>query len=147
LQDFRRLKSMVVHHPSEIASMFRHPSARPSFKPKVEVLEGRLPLSAAGGAAHHPPRQAAAQAAQVQTDLTGIWINHANGGECEIVQVGTHGRARFINEYGARAWGTVRGDRVFIPDWYSATTEGLVGRVRGGRIVWPGGNYWHRVAS
>jgi hypothetical protein len=82
----------------------------------------------------------------VQTDLTGIWFNHANNGECVIVQVGAGRLARFINEYGARAWGRVRGERVFITDWYSGSTEGLVGRIRGARIVWPDGNYWYLAA-
>jgi hypothetical protein len=124
--------------------MFRPSSARLSFKPVIEVLEGRLTLSTTRGAALHPSPLAVVRADQVRTDLTGIWVNHANNGECEIVQIGP-GRARFINEYSARGWATIRGNRVFIPDWYSGSTEGLVGRIRGERIVWPDGNYWQRT--
>lgn len=112
--------------------MFHAPSARAPFRPRVEILEDRLALSTLGPT-------------QTGTSLTGIWVNQADQGECEIVQVGTGGRARFINEWGDRAWGTVRGDRVVIPDWQDGSVRGLVGRLRGDRIVWPDGNYWHRA--
>jgi hypothetical protein len=71
-----------------------------------------------------------------------------NGNEdapTQIVQPRRDGRALFINENGSRAWGTVRGDRVWIPDWTDGRgSDGLEGRIRGDRIVWPDGSYWSR---
>jgi hypothetical protein len=75
-------------------------------------------------------------------NIDGIWYNHSNGGRCEVVQRRPDGRALFINENGDRAWGSLRGDRVFIPDWNNG--EGQRGRIRGDRIVWPDGNFWER---
>jgi hypothetical protein len=59
-----------------------------------------------------------------------------------VVQRRLDGRALFINENGSQAWGTVQGDRVFIPDWNDG--RGQRGWVRGDRIVWPDGNFWER---
>jgi hypothetical protein len=77
-------------------------------------------------------------------NLNGVWYNRANDGRCEIVQRRPDGRAMFINEKGDRAWGEVRPDRVFVPDWSDGYDRGLEGRIRGDRIVWPDGNYWYR---
>jgi hypothetical protein len=77
------------------------------------------------------------------SNLAGTW--YMNGDEdspCAIRQARGSNRALFTNEHGDRAWGTVRGDRVWIPDWNNG--EGQSGRVRGNRIVWPDGNYWSR---
>lgn len=63
---------------------------------------------------------------------------------CEIRQDGN--RALFINEFGSRARGTVRGSYVLIPDWSDGQgSDGLIGRVRGNRIVWPNGSFWSRL--
>jgi hypothetical protein len=72
-----------------------------------------------------------------------MWTNQSNGGQCEIRQR-PDGRAQFINENGSRAWGRVSPDRVYVPDWQDEYGRGLVGRVRGDRIIWPDGNYWYR---
>jgi hypothetical protein len=79
-------------------------------------------------------------------DLAGIWyMNGHEDAPCEIVQRRPDGRALFINERGSEAWGTVRGDRVFIPDWTDGEgSQGLRGRIRGDRIIWPNGSYWCR---
>jgi hypothetical protein len=78
-------------------------------------------------------------------DLSGTWINRANGGICRIIQQGPGGQALFINEHGSQAWGTIQGDQVWIPGWQDASGRfGLVGRIRGNRINWPGGNFWYR---
>jgi hypothetical protein len=78
-------------------------------------------------------------------DISGLWYNRANGGEAQIIQRRLDGRALFINEKGDRAWGTVEGDRVWIPDWQDGYGRyGLRGQIRGNRIVWPDGNYWYR---
>lgn len=52
------------------------------------------------------------------------------------------GNALFTNEHGSSAWGTVSGDRVFIPEWNEG--RGERGVIRGNRIVWPNGTYWAR---
>jgi hypothetical protein len=78
-------------------------------------------------------------------NLNGTW--YLNGDEeqpCEIRQRRPDGRALFINENGSRAWGTVRGDRVWIPDWTDGESNGLRGRIRGNRIIWPNGTFWSR---
>jgi hypothetical protein len=63
---------------------------------------------------------------------------------CEIRQDGN--QALFINEFGSRARGTVRGPYVLIPDWSDGRgSDGLIGRVRGNRIVWPNGSFWARL--
>jgi hypothetical protein len=80
-------------------------------------------------------------------DISGTWYLHGDlNAVCEIRQYGPDGRrALFINEHGSRAWGEVRGDRVWIPDWEDGFgNRRLEGRIRGDRIVWPDGNYWSR---
>jgi hypothetical protein len=78
-------------------------------------------------------------------DLNGVWYMNGNRrAPCEITQDWPSRRAQFVNEHGSSAWGTIRGDRVLIPDWSDGTSDGLEGRIRGNRIVWPDGNYWSR---
>jgi hypothetical protein len=79
-------------------------------------------------------------------NLSGTWYLNGDGDSpCRIIQRRGSDRAQFINENGDRAGGTVRGDRVWIPDWDDGMGgNGLRGRVRGDRIVWPNGTYWSR---
>jgi hypothetical protein len=69
--------------------------------------------------------------------LQGVWINVANGGQCEITQQGNQGM--FINERGSQAYGMIYPGRVDIPAWNTS------GMIAGNRIVWPDGNYWERI--
>jgi hypothetical protein len=71
-------------------------------------------------------------------------MNGAEDLPCQIIQRRQDGRAEFVNEHGDRASGTVRSDRVWVPAWTDGRSRGLVGRIRGDRIVWPDGNYWSR---
>jgi hypothetical protein len=75
-------------------------------------------------------------------NIDGIWYNHSNGGRCRVMQRWPDTRALFTNENGDQAWGSIDGNRVFIPDWNNG--QGQRGRIRGDRIVWPDGNYWER---
>jgi len=79
-------------------------------------------------------------------NIDGDWYMNGDPDQpCRIIQRRPDGRAVFVNEHGSRAAGTVRGDRVFIPDWSdSLGDDGLEGRIRGDRIVWPDGSYWSR---
>lgn len=78
-------------------------------------------------------------------NISGVWYMHGDPDlRCEIVQKRLDGRALFINEHGSSAWGTVQGHLVSIPDWTDGRTEGLVGRIRGDRIIWPNGTFWER---
>jgi len=84
-----------------------------------------------------PPRPVA--------EFSGRWyLNGDLNKRCEIIQSPSGRRAEFINENGSSAWGTIRGDRVWIPDWTDGVNDGLEGRVRGDRIIWPNGSYWSR---
>jgi hypothetical protein len=77
-------------------------------------------------------------------NLSGTWyMNGDSNAPCEIRQQQGNSRALFVNEHGSGAWGQVRGDRVWIPDWNDG--RGQSGQVRGNRIVWPDGNYWSCV--
>ncbi len=79
--------------------------------------------------------------------IGGVWyLNGNRDAPCRIIQAAPDGRALFINEHGSRARGEVRGDQVWIPEWSSGNpwVEGLSGRIRGDRIVWPDGSYWSR---
>ncbi len=80
-------------------------------------------------------------------DIGGVWyLNGNRDAPCRVIQPRPDGRALFINEHGSRARGEIRGDQVWIPDWSSGSPweEGLSGRIRGDRIVWPDGSYWSR---
>lgn len=60
--------------------------------------------------------------------LGGTWYLNGNGNApCEIIQDRPDGEADFINENGSRTWGTIRGDRVWIPEWND-----------GGKRAWAG---------
>jgi hypothetical protein len=91
------------------------------------------------------PAWAAGDRGRGVPEIGGTWF--MNGDEnlpCQIIQRRQDGQAEFVNEHGDRAWGTVRRDRVYIPEWTDGRSRGLVGRLRGNRIVWPDGNYWSR---
>jgi hypothetical protein len=76
-------------------------------------------------------------------DISGSWYMNGDPNQrCQISQPQLDGNALFTNEHGSSAWGTVRGDRVFIPEWNEG--RGEVGTIRGNRIVWPNGTYWAR---
>jgi hypothetical protein len=78
-------------------------------------------------------------------DITGTWyMNGDRNCPCEVLQPRPHGDVEFINENGSRAWGVVRGDRVWIPQWNDGTKQGLQGVIWGKKIVWPDGNCWSR---
>jgi hypothetical protein len=75
--------------------------------------------------------------------LSGTWyLNGDRDAPCKVIQ-GRDGCALFINEKGSRARGIIRGRHVFIPDW-GDDGQGQEGRIRRGRIEWPGGSYWSR---
>ena len=76
--------------------------------------------------------------------IHGLWFMNGDPRKpCEIRQ--RDNRALFINEHGSGAWGTVRGQYVLIPDWSDGQgSDGLIGRIRGNRIVWPNGSFWAR---
>ena len=78
-------------------------------------------------------------------DLSGTWfLKGRHDAPCEIDQRGPD-RALFTNENGSEALGTIRGDRVFIPDWSDGFGDyGLEGRIRADRIIWPDGSFWSR---
>ena len=74
----------------------------------------------------------------------GVW--YMDSDPYKPAEIRQHGpRALFINEHGSPAWGTVQGNTVFIPEWTDGMgNEGLVGRIRGDRIIWPNGSFWSR---
>ncbi len=78
-------------------------------------------------------------------NLSGIWYLNGNPeAQCQIIQR-EPGRALFINEHGSQAWGSIRGDDIWIPDWSNGVSDGLRGRIRGNRIFWVGGgSFWSR---
>lgn len=77
--------------------------------------------------------------------ISGVWYMHCDPNlPCEIIQHGSGHRATFVNEHGSSAWGSVRGDQVWIPAWSDGRSQGLVGVIRGDRIIWPNGTFWSR---
>jgi hypothetical protein len=87
----------------------------------------------------YPPPRWAAPA----PNLTGTWYMHGDERlPTYIEQRNGRGDALFTNEHGDSAWGTIQGDRVWIPDWSDGRRRGLVGVIEGQRIVWPNGTYW-----
>ena len=78
-------------------------------------------------------------------NISGVWYMNGDPSlPCEIRQRGDGREAVFINENGSSARGDVRADHVWIPEWTDGKSEGLLGRIRGTRIVWPNGTYWSR---
>jgi hypothetical protein len=78
-------------------------------------------------------------------DVSGTWyLNGDRNKPCRIAQYPPGRRAEFTNENGDSAWGTVHAGYVYIPDWSDGSSQGLEGRVRGDRIVWPNGTFWSR---
>lgn len=93
---------------------------------------------------YDPVPYAVAPVAQVP-DLDGYWYLTGDPAKpAQIIQRRLDGRALFINEQGSQAWGSVQGDTVYIPDWTDGFRQGLVGTIRGDRIIWPDGNFWSR---
>jgi hypothetical protein len=78
-------------------------------------------------------------------DIGGQWFMWGDEDKpCFIRQRAGSRHALFINEHGSRAWGTIRGNRVFIPDW-GDNGMGQRGIIRGDRITWlPDRSYWSR---
>ncbi len=80
-------------------------------------------------------------------NLNGTWYMNGDADLPCSIELRPGGRALFTNENGSAAWGQLRGDRVWIPDWSAGDGEqGLEGRIRGDRIVWPDGHFWSRWA-
>lgn len=79
-------------------------------------------------------------------NLNGNWYFNGDPGKpARIVQWRLDGRAIFINENGTKAGGTVGPDSVWIPEWTDRGRPGLVGVLRGDRLIWPDGNFWSRT--
>jgi hypothetical protein len=78
-------------------------------------------------------------------NVDGAWYMSGDHNQpCEI-QLRPDGSALFINEHGSQASGSVRGNRVFIPEWSDGNgSQGLWGTIRGNRIVWPNDTFWSR---
>jgi len=78
-------------------------------------------------------------------NISGTWYMNGNPcAPCQIIQWRKDGSADFVNEHGSRACGTVSGDHVWIPAWSDGRSRGLLGCIRGDRIVWPNGTFWCR---
>ena len=88
--------------------------------------------------------------AYTPANLNGIWYRNGQPNDpTRVIQYGPT-RALFINEHGTQAWGSIEGDRVWIPSWTWGegwnTHQGLVGTVTPDRIIWPDGSFWSRNA-
>jgi len=79
-------------------------------------------------------------------DLSGTWYMNGDPNQpCEVRQRWPEPRALFINERGESAWGTIDGDRIWVPDWVGYNNRrGLEGSFRGDSIVWYNGSSWTR---
>lgn len=79
--------------------------------------------------------------------LAGLWFGDGNPSiPTQIIQPRPDGNALFINQHGSQAWGTIEGDRVWIPEWTDGRgSQGLLGVIRGDRIIWPNGSFWLRA--
>jgi hypothetical protein len=77
-------------------------------------------------------------------NINGTWYLKGDPNAPCYVEQRRDGRALFTNENGSQAWGTIEGNRVWIPDWSDGYSQGLSGRIRGDRIIWPGGSFWSR---
>ena len=77
-------------------------------------------------------------------NISGTWYMNGDPNlPCQIEQRDAF-RVLLTNENGSAAWGSVRGNEVWIPEWTDGTRQGLLGRIRGNRIVWPNGTFWSR---
>jgi hypothetical protein len=92
------------------------------------------------------PERASAQRWAQAPNISGVWYMHGDPYlPCEIIQHGPdRSRATFVNENGSSALGSVRGDQVWIPEWSDGRSQGLLGVIRGERIIWPNGTFWSR---
>ena len=91
-----------------------------------------------------------AQVAQYRVpDLNGTWYMNGDPNQpCEVRQRWGDRRALFINERGESAWGTINGDRIWVPDWEGYNHRpGLEGSFRGDQIVWFNGSFWSANAG
>ena len=80
-------------------------------------------------------------------DLSGTWYLNGDGDRPCYIEQRRDGRVLFTNEKGSAAWGEMSSGRVWIPDWSPGEGEqGLEGRIRGDRIIWPDGHFWSRWA-
>ena len=79
-------------------------------------------------------------------DLSGTWyMNGDQNKPCEVRQRRGDRRAEFINERGESAWGTIDGDRIWVPDWVGKDNRrGMEGTVRRDQIDWRNGSSWSR---
>jgi hypothetical protein len=77
-------------------------------------------------------------------NLGGVWYLDGQADKPTRILQYNPQRALFINEHGSEAWGTIQGNRVWIPDWSSSYGPGLAGTVWGNRIQWPDGSFWSR---
>jgi hypothetical protein len=74
------------------------------------------------------------------SDLRGTWYMSGDGDQpCQLIPRGPGGRIELINERGDRARGTLRGNRIYVPEWGN-----LEGSIRGDSIEWSNGTYWSR---
>ncbi|HVS39016.1 MAG TPA: hypothetical protein VMS17_25885 [Gemmataceae bacterium] len=80
-------------------------------------------------------------------NLSGTWYNNGTASQPCYIEQRAFGRLLFTNENGSAAWGELHGDHVWIPDWSPGDgAQGLEGRIRRDRIVWPDGHFWSRGA-
>jgi len=91
-----------------------------------------------------PPVQAAPRTRT--PDLSGTWFMNGDPNQpCQVRQRWPERRALFINERGESAWGTIDGDRIWVPDWIGKDNRrGLEGTVRRDQIDWGNGSSWSR---
>ena len=79
--------------------------------------------------------------------IDGTWyFNGDEGSPCEVFQRRGTDRVGLVNEKGERVQGLLRGDEIFVPDWYGNPRGGVRPALfRGDRILWPDGAIWTRV--
>jgi hypothetical protein len=76
-------------------------------------------------------------------NLDGTWYFNGDWNQpAQIFQRWPDNQALFVNEQGSQAWGIIRGNQIWIPDWNNG--QGQSGTVRGNRIEFPGGSFWSR---
>src|SRR5262245_34742008 len=78
-------------------------------------------------------------------NISGTWYMNGDPYQpCQVIQRRLDSNAYFINEHGSGAWAVVVADQVWIPEWSDGRQQGLLGLLRGNRIVWPNGTFWSR---